>query len=318
VIPFRAEARAQRKVIVFVYGIFSSHEIFEPMRTQMMQDPQLAGAEFHYFDYAFNEPMEVNGSRLASALLAEGLSARDQVALVAHSMGGLVSRFAILSQRLEFVRILFLLATPNAGALRLSQLTALMQLLHWGTNRFFTLFPRHSGVTSLTNAAALIEKRRPDFKNAIGIDYVSIPGRYYFEDRSRWELPRRSSGVAFTMLEAMLMRLVNVRMTRPHDGIVEEASNHLAKSSRSTEKSYSYGGPRGGRPATYGHLTLAECAEVNHVEVHSDPAIIEVVSELIALKFASPETKAFTLEGWLTSLSCEDRVTGDVQMLFDR
>jgi hypothetical protein len=283
----------------------------------MMLTPKLAGTEFHYFDYAFNEPMETNGIRLASALRAEGLNANDNVALVAHSMGGIVSRFAILSQRLEFVRILFLLATPNSGALRLSQLTALMQMVHWGTNRFLTLFPRHSGVTSLSNPAELIEKRRANFVNAIGLDYISIPGRFYHEDRNRWELPRHPSGVAFTTLEAALIRLLAVRMKRPHDGIVEETSNHLAKCPRSTEKSYSYGGPRGERPATYAHLTMAACADVNHVEIHSDPVIVDVISELIALKFSNHD-KPFTLEGWFASLAPEIRNSYDVQMLVDR
>lgn len=280
-----------------------------------MLTPKLAGTEFHYFDYAFNEPMETNGIRLASALRAEGLNANDNVALVAHSMGGIVSRFAILSQRLEFVRILFLLATPNSGALRLSQLTALMQMVHWGTNRFLTLFPRHSGVTSLSNPAELIEKRRANFVNAIGLDYISIPGRFYHEDRNRWELPRHPSGVAFTTLEAALIRLLAVRMKRPHDGIVEETSNHLAKCPRSTEKSY--GGPRGERPATYAHLTMAACADVNHVEIHSDPVIVDVISELIALKFSNHD-KPFTLEGWFASLAPEIRNSYDVQMLVDR
>jgi hypothetical protein len=35
--------------------------------------------------------------------------------------------------------------------------------------------------------------------------------------------------------------------------------------------------PFEGRPATHGRLTKAASAEPNHVEIHSDPAIIDVV-----------------------------------------
>jgi hypothetical protein len=122
---------------------------------------------------------------------------------------------------------------------------------------------------------------------------------------------------SFAILEAALIRLIALRLKRPHDGIVEEASNHLAKCPRSTEKSDSYGGPRGGRPATYAHLTLAACSEVNHIQIHADPIIVDVISELIAMKFFGRGTAARNLEDWFANLSPETRLAYDARMFFN-
>lgn len=139
----------------------------------------------------------------------------------------------------------------------------LAQLVHKTTNRVYTNFPRRSGIPSLSQAAELIEARRAAFSNAINIDYVSIPGLFYHAQRNRWDLPRGASGAAFTTLESALFLLRIARLGRPHDDVVDEASNHLAKCVRSTEKVDSYGGTRGDRPATYAHLTLVFCKDVN-------------------------------------------------------
>jgi len=313
--PIAKKRKNGRKAIVFVHGIISWHKTFNPMKDRMIVNGLISGAELYYFDYPYNESMDTNGDRLASALCNE-FSSGDDVAIVAHSMGGLVSRFAIISRPLEFVRILFLLGTPNAGAMRLSQLTALAQLAHLGTNRFFTLFPRCAGIPSLSNAASLIEAKRGGFGNALAVDYVSIPGKFYHQDRNLWKLPDSPSNAAFSALEAVLMRISMIRMTRPHDGIVEESSNNLALCPRDTEKLDSYGGYRGGRPATYAHLTLAACREVSHVQIHTNPDIIDLVTELIALKFDASNGSS-GLEDWLTKLPPERRLKYGLQVSFD-
>lgn len=309
--------RDPRRAIVFIHGIFSSHRTFEATKALMQQNNLLTGVEFHYFDYPFNDSMEMNGVWLAQALRAAGFEAGDHVALVAHSMGGLVSRFAILSETLEFVRILFLLGTPNAGAMRLSQLSLLAQLAHIGTRSAFALFSRRSGIAGLSNAAALIEAHRQEFTNAVEIDYVSVPGRFFHEDRSYWELPRRLDGAAFSILEGALLRTAFIHMKRPHDGIVEDSSNNLAQCPRGTEKEDSYGGHRGKRRATYGHLSLAVCADLNHMEIHSDHIIVDVISELISHKFAAAKTSDAVLENWYKNLSPKIRLDYGVRMSFD-
>lgn len=283
-----------REAIVFIHGIYSNHKTFESTRAQISINENLFGTELYYFDYNFRRPMEENG-RALSDMLKKEFDENDRVAIVAHSMGGLVARFAILLERLNFLKLLFLLGTPNTGTLRLSQLTALGQLVHGTTAAFFSQFPRHSGVPSLTRAAELIDNLRGNFSNAIGIDYVSIPGKFYHSQRSIWERPKTSAGAAFSGVQAALFLLLLGNLGRPHDGIVDESSNNISKSVRSTEKTYSYGGTRGERPPTYAHLVMEACNELNHVELHIDPRVVGIVSHMVAAKFHDPW---FNLESW--------------------
>jgi pimeloyl-ACP methyl ester carboxylesterase len=120
--------------VVFIYGIFSSHPTFIPMFRQLAerQDLNDQNVVFLSYDYDFHRSLERNGLAFASALRRR-FRDEDRVVVVAHSMGGLVSRLALLSQRMPFVRLLLLLATPNSGAIRISQLGLLSQLAHAGT-----------------------------------------------------------------------------------------------------------------------------------------------------------------------------------------
>jgi pimeloyl-ACP methyl ester carboxylesterase len=312
--PAQARQHPPRQAIVFVHGIFSNHaSAFADARQQMAADPLLATMEFHYFDYAYWESMETNGQRLAQALCLAGFQRGDNVAIVAHSMGGLVARLAILWTRMDFIRIVFLLGTPNAGALRLSQLTPLQQLLHRATNYFFAQYPQWAGIASLSNAAQLLDERRNG--NALDVDYVSIPGCFFHEDRDVWDVQRLASSIGFSAFETALLRRLAIRMTRPHDGIVEESSNNLIKCPRPTEKMDSYGGARGTSPATYAHLFLAACNEVNHVQIHSHHEIIGIIGNLIAAKFGLVGSFG-DLQQWFASISPSVRIDQGIKVVF--
>lgn len=303
--------RLPRRAIVFIHGIFSDHEkAFREFRKQMASGPLFETVQFYYFDYAYWESMEVNGRRLAEELCKLEFQEDDSVAIIAHSMGGLVARLAILSTRMNFIRILFLLGTPNAGAIRLSQLTPLLHLLHRVTNQFFAQRPQWDGIVSLSNAAQILEQRRNG--NATDIDYVSIPGCYFHKDRNVWDVQNMVSGMGFSALESIFLRRLAIRMDHPHDGIVEESSNNMMRCPRSTEKIDSYGGTRGESPATYAHLFLKACNEVNHVTIHSAPDIIAIVRELIAAKFNL--RNEFRLRQWFTLLPPSVRIEYGIQI----
>lgn len=306
--PVHEPKRRPRKAVVFVHGIVSDHTTFDDARTHMGGDPRFASVEFHYFDYSYKEPMDENGRHLAESLRSAGFREGDDVAVVAHSMGGLVTRFAILSTPLHFVRIVFLIGTPNGGAVRLSQLSALMQLVHGATDQFFAIFPRWSGIPSLSNAAKLIETKRQSFGNALDIDYISIPGCYFHQDRNVWDVGHHMSGVAFSAINAAFLKVLGIRLERPHDGIVEESSNSLIKCTRPTEKLDSYCGRRRGEPATYAHLTLAACNEVNHVQVHKQPEILATVCDLIAAKFGLEGIPRSGIEEWFSKIGRASRL----------
>jgi pimeloyl-ACP methyl ester carboxylesterase len=305
--PVETPQRLQ-KAVVFVHGVLSGHETFTEAREYMAGYPGFSELKFYYFDYDFTDAIDANGQRFAKSLCNIGFREGDEVAIVAHSMGGLVTRLAILSKPLPFIKIVFLIGTPNGGAVRLAQLSGLMQLVHGGVNRFFALFPRWSGIVSLSSIEKLIETKRDSFSNALDIDYISIPGRYFHPDRSIWEIAKHASGVGFSGFEVFFLKILHSRLERAHDGIVEEVSNDMTKCSRSTEKLDSYGDPQGANVATYAHLTVNACNDVNHIQIHHDPVILNTISDLIAAKF-SLNGKIFSGIGkWVSEVDRAERL----------
>jgi hypothetical protein len=71
-----------------------------------------AGFKAHLHDYDWRLPLETLGRGLAARLAAEP----GELAVVAHSMGGLVVRAALGLHRCEHVVRVILLGTPNAGS----------------------------------------------------------------------------------------------------------------------------------------------------------------------------------------------------------
>jgi pimeloyl-ACP methyl ester carboxylesterase len=294
------------KAIVFIHGIFSSHETFQTMRDRLGRIPVFSNhVRYFYYDYDFHDALSANGARFAQEL-SRVFQPRDEVAIVAHSMGGLVARLAVLSVRMPFLRVVFLLGTPNSGAIRLSQLTGLSRMVQASTGVFFALFSRRSGITDLTRAALIIQNYDRAGENAIEIDYVSIPGLYFYAERRPWEIQHSSAGVAFALWDAVVSRALQVGMDIPHDGIVEETSNDLfdCPSAIWHEKINSIGDQRGDDPLTYAHVKPNSCRTLNHVQIHNDPEVIEAVASIIAVKFGlgGPEAAApaepINLENW--------------------
>lgn len=315
-LPARLTA-GRRRAIVFVHGIFSDHHTFETAKNHFANDPTTNNIELFYFDYAYKNAMHDNGEALAKKL-SNTFRDEDEVVIFAHSMGGLVARFAVLSQPMNFVKLIFLVGTPNSGAMRLSQLTWLLQLIHGATNLVFAAFPRWSGVTSLSNVSAKFDQLRSQAKNVLEIDYVSIPGRRFHEDRSIFDFGTKASGISFSAIDVALARLLNIRLSRPHDGIVEESSNNLSKSPRWTEKIDSYGSPRGNTPATYMHFSVAACNELNHVQIHSDQEVLEMIKMIIISRLGVSGSVKASLEQWIAGLNKLIRVQYGVSASFDK
>jgi pimeloyl-ACP methyl ester carboxylesterase len=295
------------KAIVFIHGIFSSHETFQTMHDRLGQIPGFSNNVRHfYYDYDFHNALSVNGAGFAqelSGVFQQG----DEVAIVAHSMGGLVARLAVLSKSMPFLRLIFLLGTPNSGAIRLSQLTGLSQMVQASTGYFFALFSRKSGITDLTRAAMIVQEHDSGFENAVEIDYVSIPGLYFHKFRGWWEVQRDGAGVAFALWNGVVSRALSVEMDKPNDGIVEETSNDLfaCPSEIWHEKENCVGDQRGDDPTTLAHVRPKSCRALNHVQIHNDREVIEVVGSIISAKFrlGGPEADAphepINLENWV-------------------
>nr|WP_166476342.1 alpha/beta hydrolase [Bradyrhizobium symbiodeficiens]QIP02994.1 alpha/beta hydrolase [Bradyrhizobium symbiodeficiens] len=304
--------------VVFIHGIFSSHQTFIPMFRQLADRQDLVdqSVEFLSYDYDFHRSLESNGLSFAAALRRR-FRDEDRVVIVAHSMGGLVSRLALLSQKMTFVRLLLLLATPNSGAIRLSQLGLLSQLAHAGTGGLFALFPRVSGISELSRASKILEARSEDVRNVAQICYVSVPGLLFRADQGLLEDIDAWSSIAFATIArasellSALNPMAAIKISRPHDGIVEETSNNLIKAPRGRwhEKKASTTRQRGGLPVTYAHVTAPACGKLNHMQVQSDPAVIKIVGDIAAKTFEVPVVGATgnCIERWEASLSPDDR-----------
>lgn len=317
-----AEPKEPLNAIVFIHGIFSGHETFLPMWDQLSEEQALRErhVEFYYFDYDFYRSLQDNSVRFALAL-RQRFDDVDGIVIVAHSMGGLVSRLALLSEKLPFVRLLLLLGTPNSGAIRLSQLGLLSQLAHAGIGGLFALFPRASGIFELSRAAAILEKSADNSANTTHVSYVSIPGLLFRADQAFAEDIKAWSSIAFatlargTELVSALNPMAAVRITRPHDGIVEESSNNMIKApeGRWHEKMASTTRQRGGRSPTYAHVTARACGKLNHMQLHKHRVVIELVGTIATAAFddgvgGSSADLLSCVERWEKDLQDRDNV----------
>jgi pimeloyl-ACP methyl ester carboxylesterase len=270
--------------------------------------------DLFFFDYDYNAPMEYNGQRLGD-LLVTRFQSDDDVTLIAHSMGGLVARLGILSQPLPFVRGLFMLGTPNVGAIRVAQLSLLMDLATgFSYGVVHALFPRKQGILDLTRAADILERHRAFSSRADHIDYVSIPGLYYHESRSVWQWGKEWKIRIFSLLQFGFRFLnvvfppIGIKLSRPHDGIVEMASNNLIPclAGRESEKKNSINFPN--TPVTYIHIEPDSCRGLTHVQVQSNRDVFEVIVEILLTPVQPGRSR---LEDWWNGLngSSRDRIT---------
>jgi pimeloyl-ACP methyl ester carboxylesterase len=283
---------AGTRALVFVHGIYSDHNTFEVAHRRYTGDARFNDFEFFYFDYDFNQPLEYNGRAFATQLRST-FRDEDFVAIVAHSMGGLVARIAVLAENLPFVRNLFLLGTPNLGAIRTSQLAFLAQLAASATRALSAVFARQQGLTDLTRARdILLPLIEAHAERADDVDYVSIPGLYFNDSRSLFSIGQGVAGVLFSALRTGLVivdhyvPLFGIKLSDPHDGIVERKSNQLppCEAGRESEKKDSIN-LQASTAVTYLHVETVSCAELNHIQIQSDRDVLEVMAEIVLVTF---------------------------------
>lgn len=173
--------------IVFIHGILSSHERFKKCQSGLAQrNPDW---RFFYVDYDYHAPILENGANFAETL-RKHFRDKDDVVVIAHSMGGLVARLACLRLKMPFIRSMFLLATPNHGAFRTSSLSVLAQLLRILTGEVWGIRSKKRGIFELTEIRKIMTPYVGDpqyVKNTEAIDYISVPGRYFHSERSVFE-----------------------------------------------------------------------------------------------------------------------------------
>jgi len=114
--PAWKNAPADQLLVVIVHGIHSSPQRFQPLADALAAEGFLAAP----YSYPDDQPIEESAEQLAGELKALAIDApRRPIAVIAHSMGGLVTRAVIENPRLDpgNVRHLVMIATPNHGSL---------------------------------------------------------------------------------------------------------------------------------------------------------------------------------------------------------
>jgi pimeloyl-ACP methyl ester carboxylesterase len=288
--------------VVFVHGILSSGATFDVMKKVFEARSVF---DCRTFEYDYNRPLKMNGARLAGLL--SGLT--GDIVLVGHSMGGLVARLALLTGTVPNVKRVIMLGTPNFGAMRTASAGLLAQLVLQTTGRVSAIF-RRPGILELTRIPKImkdeIARGEP---HARQVEYVTIPALFFNESRGSVEFGEWSGTTTSTKLFATLgigLELLSVfplwapQMQRPHDGIVEERSNDLAPDAagrRSEKRRTLQDAKQWGY--SYAHITTDRCDDLNHVTLHRDPVIIELVADLASAK---------SIGDWWRGLTPEQRL----------
>jgi pimeloyl-ACP methyl ester carboxylesterase len=280
----------QGEVVVFIHGMRSSPSVFDAMIDRLEGNGTL-GADSRSsqpYPYEWWHAIDDNATKFAQFLRSVG---RCQI--VAHSMGGLVARLAILTAHPPLqVRRLIMLATPNAGALTTAQFGLLAQpIARLSAGLLIGQYLRSPGVRDLTRVYDVF---RPHLRspNADGVEYVTIPGLYFHGDRPNFkdrgaqdnaEIRLFRRFVIAQQLATAVSSMVRIDIQRPHDGIVEERSCSMGTPGQLSEKNPSLNESDRDKK-TYAHLHTDEALDLTHTALVSDQRIIDLVASLIEAK----------------------------------
>ncbi len=295
-------------VVVFVHGIFSSCTVFEPLKEAIEQQCPHVSRTID-FSYAFLDSLRANAERLNSFLSAR-IADGEQVSIVAHSMGGLVSRMALLlgpADRPYIVRYLVMLATPNHGAIKMNQLNALADLIRRSIGKIPPIDHRSVGLDDLTRVDSILNDLLAADKGSVGrtksVDYVTMPGLLYNDDHPYDERrPKKLTEKALSILASISARKGPVQLGLPHDGIVEELSVRMVTGAalKHNERTY-YSTPDGKKSLTRNanlHIIHPDFRTANHVEIHSIARVCSLVPWIL---------NSGGIDAWIGTLDEDER-----------
>jgi pimeloyl-ACP methyl ester carboxylesterase len=284
------------KAVVFIHGILSSHETFAKMRAAFLKDKAFNEWHIAYFDYDFWQAMPQSAGQLAMALQEEFAGKVEELTLVCHSMGGLVSRLCVVAfgDKLPFLKRLIMLGTPNFGAIKPAQLGLLSQMVLRASGKLWGIFTRKTGVIDLTQVhkqfADFVQSSQGHAKNARNVEYVTMPGLYFHDERFAWDSSGNMGSRALSLMNLGAEWLVlafpsaGVHIDRPHDGIVEATSVSLFTSEpgRWSEKTASILDPALQQPPTCAHIEHAyQNRQLTHVTLQQDDLMIDIVMGIL-------------------------------------
>jgi pimeloyl-ACP methyl ester carboxylesterase len=270
--------------LVIRHGICSNGANMGILRQELLNR---LGWSFKVVDnqtYDWEDTILRNGVELAKTLLAA--PAADGVAIVGHSMGGLVCRIAncaltdpnflnvvdehkaefdpaiirqVLARPLGQHRVgsIVLLATPNSGAMTHSQTAILAHLLQGAANRLqLALFAKSDGIADLRTDRIfriLQHCRTPT-------PCLTVSGSWG---------NRFLRGIKGSAYHRLLQWAANMR--EPHDQIVEDESVDLGRSILPHEFT---------APPEH-QRAYADCTDVTHTNIHETDAVHDLTADFI-------------------------------------
>lgn len=297
------------RTVVFVHGIFSSFRTFDRLVASFASDPRFDTWRLAAFDYDWGEPILESAARLRRILNARYPHASEHVTLVGHSMGGLVSRFALIGGDLPCVKRIVMLGTPNFGALSAGRLSTLWQVVVAAAgSSVVPFFPRKAGLRDLTRPQELFfsvtDGDDSAIPRAIEVEYITVPGMFYHGSRRDTDPGPGGVALPFT-IGTLVIRVLSASpfteatIERPHDGIVEEDSVNLNTSEADlfSEKKISIQDPaQFGR--TYGHIRPRSALECSHMTIQADAKVADAIKGILM---------SGDVVTWAASLSMADR-----------
>jgi pimeloyl-ACP methyl ester carboxylesterase len=292
------------EAIVFVHGIFSSHRTFTKAHKFFRRVSRNKNFELAFFDYDYTRALIDNGSALAKALLLRYGHGETKVTLICHSMGGLIARLAIIANdsRLPFLKTIFMLGTPNRGAFHTRQLDPLMASVVESGLPAKAVPRRARGILELTEAYSILESYRTGSDKADHILYVTIPGCFFHDRRAvskRRDVPEKKFwAIDFLASLSEGLPFISVRLSRPHDGVVERNSNSLipCDTAQWSEKAKSINFKANPSP-TYIHVQHRICDELTHGRIQSSLKLLRIVWEIM---------QAGSIASWTSRLTEKD------------
>ena len=283
--------RLPRNAVVFIHGILSGHETFEPLIEKLRTAGSDSTHRFAYFDYDFHQSIAESGRQFAQALSSQ-FTEECEVTIVAHSMGGLVSRLALLQDtlgELGFVKRLIMLGTPNHGTLRTGQQGLLVQLIRGIGGPIIALTTKKPGIVELSDVRILLKTHLTSGTEGRThhVEYVTIPATCFNENvgiiESVRNAPSRLIGLLPLGMEFLKAHPCwRVRLDKPHDGIVEESSVFMGDrggvTRRSERKATCNGSTTGG---AYMHVLHDDLTQESHITIQSADQTASIIAGLL-------------------------------------
>jgi pimeloyl-ACP methyl ester carboxylesterase len=282
---------SKKKMIVFVHGILSSSRTFDALVAALANDERFADYHLGGFDYDWSEPILKSAERLRRILNNRFRGSFPEVTLIGHSMGGLVSRFALIGDDLPCVKRIIMLGTPNFGALTAAQLSTLWQVSVAAAGVLTPFFPRTRGLRDLTRIQSIYREVTDAAPNAANradqVEYITVPGLYYHRERvdldpgDGWTaLPFTAGRIALAVMA--LWPHAEIELERPHDGIVEESSVSMLNPTADaySEKSLAIQEP-GKYGRSYAHITPVSSRDDTHMQIQGDQSVVRMIQDVI-------------------------------------